>query len=92
MVLTSSDYCKNCKYYRALYTKENTRFKSLMGYCCNDDIEKRKIRKIDPCLNYCEFWVKCEDKTDEQKESIREAICDMRKKLTQILAILENKE
>ncbi len=34
-LLTSRDICKNCKYYIAHYTKDKTRFKTIMGHCSN---------------------------------------------------------
>lgn len=90
LVLTSSDICKNCKYYQALYTKEKTRYKTLIGRCINDELITRNNRKISTVAKHCDFWEQREDNTSAQNESIRKEITDMRKKLTQILEILEN--
>lgn len=90
LVLTSNDICKNCKYYQALYTKEKTRFKSIMGRCMHNEMITRNNRKIFPIAKPCDYWEQCEDKAVKQNESIRQEITDMRKKLTQILEILEN--
>lgn len=92
LVLTSNDICKNCKYYQALYTKEKTRFKTLFGRCICDGLISRNKRSISPTAKHCDFREQCKDKTFEQNASIRKEISDMRKKLTQILEILENEE
>lgn len=89
LVLTSCDNCKNCKYYQAFYVKDKTRYKTAIGRCTNGKIADHN-RKISPVAAYCEFKEQAEDKTYEQNVSIRAEITDMRKKLTQILEILEN--
>lgn len=89
LVLTSCNICKKCKFYKALYTKEATRFKTITGYCFNENITWHN-RKISVTMANCEFMEQYEDKTSGQRESIRKEITDMRKKLTQILEILEN--
>ena len=92
LVLTSNDICKNCKYYKALYTKEKTRFKTLIGRCICDGVISRNKRSIYTTAKHCDFREQCEDKSSEENVSIRKEITDMRKKLTQILEILENEE
>ena len=92
LVLTSNDICKNCKYYQALYTKEKTRFKTIIGRCICDELTTRNNRRISTVAEHCDFWEQCEDKSSEQSVSIRKEITDMRKKLSQILEILENEE
>lgn len=92
LVLTSNDICKNCKYYQALYTKEKTRFKSVLGRCMHQEIITRNNRRISSVAEHCDLREQCEDKSSEQSVSIRKEIIDMRKKLTQILEILENEE
>ncbi len=92
LVLTSNDICKNCKYYQALYTKRKMRFKTLIGHCMHHEITKRNTRSISPTAKHCDFREQCEDNTFERNVSIRKEISDMRKKLTQILEILENEE
>lgn len=91
LLLTSCDICKKCKFYQALYTKEETRYKTLMGRCINDNVTRHRKKNFPDIIN-CEFMEQVANNTSEQNASIRKEITDMRKKLTQILEILENKE
>lgn len=91
-IFTSCEICKSCKFYKQLYVKDKTRFRTAVGLCTNKEKSGRNIRSLSLNITHCEFWEQGEDKTVEQKECIREVISDMHTKLTQILEILENEE
>lgn len=92
MNISDKKFCKNCKYYVALYTKEKTRFKTIMGYCVNNKTTAHNRKRIFLKDNCCELWEQNENVLIEKNEAVHEVIFTMQKQLTQILELLENEE
>lgn len=84
--------CKNCKYYVALYTKEKTRFKTIMGYCINEENARGNRRRYFTKDDCCRHWEQCKSDGAQLNKSVSEVIFAIQKQLSQILEILENDE
>lgn len=89
---SDKEFCKNCKYYVALYTKEKTRFKTISGYCINDKTTAHNRKRIFLKDNCCELWEQNENVLIEKNKPVHEVIFAIQKQLTQILELLKNEE